>query len=60
MSEGVLIEIAQRFRHLEDVIEDVIIRPGADGNRRENVEASLEACRDDMVAISECLRKGRD
>ncbi len=69
--EAVLIEIEQRFRRLEDLIEQAdayhaqcqenYLRFTADKARlqelRDRVEAALEACRDDMTSMQERIRR---
>jgi DNA-binding transcriptional MerR regulator len=67
MSEYELIEIAKRFRALEDSLEEADIFLAAyaaffeDGKTklteaRAMIEKNLEACRDDMNAMQEKLR----
>ena len=53
MTEAILIEIAQRFRQMEDAVEasDTI------GAARHQLTETVEACREDMVAMQEALRK---
>lgn len=100
MDEGILIEIAQRFRALEDLTEEADLyhvermaraeetmqssedcgESHNDGGTcpgcaefmkakcefenieklRSDLDKALEACRDDMVAMSECIRKARE
>jgi len=60
MDEAILIDIAQRFRRLEDMIEEAHIFEGADDTGREEVETALDACRDDMVAMQEAIRRAFD
>ena len=54
MDEAILIEIAQRFRRLEDAVGEGYF-PTEQG--REGVDAALEACREDMVNMQELIRK---
>ena len=56
MSEAILIEIATRFRQLEDAIEAAGLAMTTDEDVREEIEKALEACRDDMVAMQELIR----
>jgi hypothetical protein len=71
MNEAILIEIAQRFRRMEDVIEDACMimaayreaypftaagMPSA-GETITKLGRSSEACCDDMVLMQEHLRK---
>lgn len=67
MTEAILIEIAQRFRHLEDIAAVLGTRHRHESVRvgREDeafkmtcqVYGALEACREDMVAMQELIRK---
>ena len=66
MDEAILIEIAQRFRALEDVAEglerfrrrhdEMLIDTGFP-DALAKLEKALEACRDDMVDMQEALRR---
>lgn len=66
MDEAILIEIAQRFRKLEELIEDarfwlMTIDCNSDGMEKINnvhigLDVCAEACRDDMVAMQEAIR----
>ena len=68
MDEAILIEIAQRFRKLEDALEalhpdaemiavEEFINEGDGHSPRSYLIECAEACRDDMVLMSEALRK---
>ena len=73
MDEAILIEIATRFRKLEDAIEAADLRHArlisgttdrsereVIQNMRDDIEGSLEACRDDMVSMQEAIRRAFD
>jgi hypothetical protein len=68
MTEAILIEIAQRFRKLEDALEalhpdtelvvaEEFISEGDNHSPRSYLIECAEACRDDMVAMQERIRK---
>jgi hypothetical protein len=70
ISEAELIEIAQRFRHMEEAAQiiDVYAAHAAESGfagkllddineERGAFEIALELCRDDMVTMQEALRK---
>jgi hypothetical protein len=60
MSEAILIEIAQRFRELEDCVEDpeLYARESDEYEKaRDELEKALEACREDMVTMQELIRE---
>ncbi len=70
MDEAILIEIAQRFRKLEDGIEAADLQHARliSGTTyrsereliqgmRDDIENALEACREDMVSMQEEIRK---
>jgi hypothetical protein len=71
ISEAELIEIAQRFRHMEEAAQIIDVyaahaaQSGFAGKLLENdindergaFEIALELCRDDMVTMQEALRK---
>ena len=74
MTEAILIEIARRFRQMEDAVEAVDLHAAAEEERlnargftageaetigaaRHQLTEAVEACREDMVAMQEALRK---
>ncbi len=60
MTEDVLIEMAKRFRALEECAEDPQLEccfPSEEPNATERLSAALEICRDDMVTMQEFIRK---
>ena len=64
MTEAVLIEIAQRFRALEDAIENPALHletgdPDGDEARKE-LDMALERCCEDMTAMQEHIRRTFD
>jgi hypothetical protein len=63
VDEAILIEMAQRFRALEDIAEFAGALLPRDMPRdefvnftSEGMSEALEACRDDMVAMQEAIR----
>lgn len=57
MDEAILIEIAQRFRELEDAVEAAdILHAERIERAQERIDKALDACRDDMVAMQEAIR----
>lgn len=72
MDEFDLIQIAARFRKLEDAAESADLYHAANQEHmkftaekvklqsvRGTLDSALEACRDDMVAMQEQIRKAR-
>ena len=70
MDEAILIEIAERFRKLEDALEalhpdaemiavEEFISEGDGHSPRSYLIECAEACRDDMVAMQESIRGKR-
>lgn len=71
MDESILIEIAQRFRRMEDAVAELrptelrpLVQVVLYGNNdilhfealEKAMEKAMDACRDDMVAMQECIR----
>ena len=62
MEEAILIEISQRFRALEDAAENPEMWSRREEERmdaRSCLEKAMEACRDDMNAMADYVRKAR-
>ena len=64
MTEAILIEIAQRFRALEDAIDNPALHletgdPEGDEARKE-LDMALDRCHEDMIAMQEQIRRSFD
>jgi hypothetical protein len=67
MSEAELIEIARRRRKLEDLVEIALAaileaypQAGEPGEFKTSIDAACEACRDDMNAMQDEIRRMQD